>query len=114
VGGSLFLLSDRGTLVRASASTGEVIWLVQLPQFTERKRLFRSPERGHARTHYGPVLAGGRLWVASGDGFLRAFNPTDGLPLGQIALPGGAAASPVVAGGVMYVVTEDGTLAAFQ
>jgi outer membrane protein assembly factor BamB len=60
------------------------------------------------------VLAGGRLWVASGDGTLRAFSPSDGAMIVEIALPGGAAAPPAVAGGVLYVVTRDGRLLAFQ
>ena len=114
VGGSLFLLSDRGALVRADAGTGAILWSVQLPAYTERRRLFRSPEQGDAQTYYGPVLAGGRLWVAGGDGLLRAFSPNDGRPLGEIAIPGGAATAPVVAGGVMYIVSSDGNLLAFQ
>jgi outer membrane protein assembly factor BamB len=114
VGGSLFLLSDRGALVRADADTGEILWSVQLPAYTERRRLFRSPVPWDAQTYYGPVLAGGRLWVAGGDGLLRAFSPNDGRPLGELAIPGGAAAAPVVAGGVMYVVSSDGNLLAFQ
>ena len=31
-----------------------------------------------AIAYYGPILAGGRLWVASADGLLRAFGPVDG------------------------------------
>ena len=64
--------------------------------------------------YYGPILAGGRLWVAGADGLLRAFSPADGAALGQLALPGGAAARPAVAGGVMYIATRDGHLLAFQ
>ena len=64
--------------------------------------------------YYGPILAGGRIWVASGDGFLRAFSPVDGARLAEIEIPGGAAAQPAVAGGVMYIVTTDGELLAFQ
>ena len=33
--------------------------------------------------HYGPVLAGGRLVVASSDGVLRFFSPTDGALVGH-------------------------------
>ena len=61
-----------------------------------------------------PILAGGRLWVASGDGLLRAFSPVNGALLAEVPLPGGAAAPPAVAGGVMYVVSGDGKLLAFQ
>src|SRR5690606_33168003 len=114
VGGSIFLVSDVGTVVRASAATGEEIWSTQLPEYNYRRRLFRGPERTTAITHWGPVLAGGRIWVASGDGTLRAFNPVDGGLLAEIALPGGAAAPPAVAGGVLYVVTREGRLLAFQ
>ena len=64
--------------------------------------------------YYGPILAGGRIWVAGADGLLRAFAPGDGTALAQVPLPGGAAAAPAVAGGVMYVITRDGRLLAFQ
>jgi outer membrane protein assembly factor BamB len=114
VGGSIFLMSDEGQLVRANAATGELIWSTQLPEYNYRRRLFRGPVPISAITHWGPVLAGGRLWVASGDGFLRAFNPVDGAMIVEIALPGGAAAPPAVAGGVLYVVTRDARLLAFQ
>ena len=52
--------------------------------------------------------------MASGDGFLRGFSPSDGALLAEIPLPGGAAAPPAVAGGVMYVVSREGQLLAFQ
>lgn len=107
-GNALFLLSDQGELVRVDAASGAVVWSVQLPQYVNpRKRI-------EAVAHYGPILAGGRLWVASADGLLRAFNPTDGRALGAVTLPAGAAAAPAVARGVMYVVTEDGRLHALQ
>ena len=67
-----------------------------------------------AVAYYGPMLAGGRLWVAGADGLLRAFSPVDGAALAQVPLPGGAAAAPAVAGGVMYIATRDGRLLAFQ
>jgi outer membrane protein assembly factor BamB len=107
VGGSLFLLSDRGALVRADAATGAILWSVQLEEYFKENR-------AEAIVHHGPVLAGGRLWVASSDGLLRAFAPVDGTLLGTVAIPGGAAAPPAVARGVMYVVTGDGRLHAFQ
>ena len=67
-----------------------------------------------AVAYYGPMLAGGRLWVAGADGLLRAFSPVDGSPLAQVPLPGGAAAAPAIAGGVLYIPTQDGRLLAFQ
>jgi outer membrane protein assembly factor BamB len=114
VGGSLFLLSDEGSLVRADAATGEYIWQVTLPQWFPYGGLFGRGKPARAVPYYGPILAGGRIWVASGDGLLRAFSPVDGSRLVEIEIPGGAAAQPAVAGGVMYIVTTDGKLLAFQ
>ncbi len=107
VGGSVFLLSDRGALVRIDAATGAALWITQLPEYFNKRRK-------EAIAHHGPLLAGGRLWVASSDGLLRAFSPSDGALVASLALPGGAAAPPAIARGVMYVVTRDGRLHAFQ
>lgn len=109
-GGSLFLVSDRNELVRLDAATGARIWGVALPYF-ESRRVRRQRD---ITDHYGPVLAGGRLYVASGDDLLRVYDPRGGGLLQTIPLPGGAAAQPAVAGGTMYVVSSRGTLLAFR
>ncbi len=114
VGGSLFLLSDVGGLVRADASTGELLWQVQLPELYPNPGWFGRGKPYEAIPYWGPVLAGGRLWVAGADGLLRGFAPADGTQVAQVPLPGGAAGAPAVAGGVMYLATRDGKLLAFQ
>jgi outer membrane protein assembly factor BamB len=114
VAGAVFLMSDVGSLVRADAATGAIVWEVQLPEYFPNPGLFGRGKPYRAVPYYGPVLAGGRLWVAGADGLLRAFSPVDGSALAQVPLPGGAAAAPAVAGGVLYVPTQDGRLLAFQ
>ena len=109
-GGSVFLVSDQNDLVRLDAATGETIWEIALPLFVDA----RPRRREGIFAHYGPLLAGGRLIVASSDGQLRFFDPASGAQTGSLALPAGAAAEPVVAGGTLYVVTSDGTLNAFR
>ena len=110
VGGSLFLVNDEANLVRLDAATGEVIWSVAMPYFSDTK----IRRRKAIYAHFGPVLAGGRLVVASSDGLLRFFSPDDGRMLGSVVLPDGASAAPVVAGGVLYVVSGRGQLHAFR
>lgn len=56
----------------------------------------------------------GRLFVASSDGVLRAFDPRSGGLVGQAAIPGGAATAPVVSGGTLYVTGQDGHLHAYR
>lgn len=105
---ALFLLTDELKLKRLDAETGAMIWAKDLPTFKNTKKL-----KG-AYAHYGPVLAGGSLWVAGSDAFLRRFDPRTGAELDQIAIPNGAASQPAVAAGVMYILSGSGQLHAFQ
>lgn len=109
-GDSVFLVSDRSQLMRLNASDGSVIWARDLPGFVKDK----PRKRGAVFAHYGPILAGGRIVLASNDGYLRLYNPTDGVLLGQVPVPGGATTGPVVAGNTLYVVGTKGQLHAFR
>ncbi|SNY56317.1 Outer membrane protein assembly factor BamB, contains PQQ-like beta-propeller repeat [Pseudooceanicola antarcticus] len=109
-GGSAFIVTDRNQLVRLDADTGARIWGVDLPYFQKSKP--RKQEAVYA--HYGPVLAGGRLVVASSDGLLRFFDPVSGALTHSAELPAGAASAPVVAGGVLYVLNKKGQLLAYR
>jgi outer membrane protein assembly factor BamB len=109
-GDSVFLVNDLNELVRLNDSNGARIWAVPLPVFAET----RARRQRTVYAHYGPVLAGGRLIVASSDGIMRAFDPVSGNLVGQAELRGGAASHPVVAGGTLYIVTKRGQLVAFR
>ncbi|MCR9088742.1 MAG: PQQ-like beta-propeller repeat protein [Rhodobacteraceae bacterium] len=110
VGGSVFLVSDQKELMRLDARNGETIWAGTLP-FFQNERLRR---RKAVYAHYGPILAGGRLIVASTDKTLREFDPASGRLLRTTETGSAAAVNPVVAGGTLYIVTEDGQLRAFR
>ena len=109
-GGSLFFVSDRNQLIRLDAATGETIWARDLPLFT-RERIRR---RKSVFVHHGPLMANGRLILASDDGQLRQFDPENGNLVGSLQLPDGAARNPIAAGGTLYVVMENGQLAALR
>ena len=110
VGGSVFAVNDLNQLVRLDNRDGSVIWRVALPDLIER----RAGKSRSAVAHYGPILAGGRLIVASSDGLIRQFDPVSGALVGQIEIPSGAASAPVVAGNTLYVVSKNGQLLAFR
>ncbi|QFU09016.1 Outer membrane protein assembly factor BamB precursor [Rhodobacteraceae bacterium THAF1] len=109
-GGSVFTVSDQAELVRLDAATGERIWGTELP-FFKKNRITR---REAVFAHYGPVIAGGRLWVGSSDGVLRSFDPVTGALAGQVELPGGAATNPVIVNQTLYIVSKTGRLLAFR
>lgn len=109
-GGSVFAISDRNELMRLDARDGARIWGVKLPNFTER----RPRRQVEVVAHYGPILAGGQLVVASNDGQLRFFDPASGAQTHTAQVPGGASSSPIVVGGTLYVVGAQGQLHAFR
>ena len=109
-GDSVFAITDLNELVRLDATTGGRIWGAKLPNFVKDK-----PKRqSEVFAHYGPILAGGRIIIASNDGVLRSYNPTNGALIGTVDIPGGATTAPVVAGGTLYVVSSKGQLHAFR
>lgn len=109
-GNSVFLVNDQAQLLRLDAANGGRIWAQKLPYFT--KQIVRKQDK--VWNHYGPVLAGNKLYLAGSDGYLRVFDPASGALIGTAEIPGGAAAAPAVAGQTLYVVTHDGQLIAYR
>ncbi len=109
-GDSLFVISDLNELLRIDANDGRRIWGVPLPKFVKD----RPRRQSEIFLHNGPIIAGGRVIVASNDGVLRSFDPTNGALVGTTPIPGGATTAPVVAGGTLYVVSTKGQLLAFR
>lgn len=109
-GDSVFFVSDRNELIRLDAGNGARIWGTELPLYEAN----RERRRKAVFTHYGPILAGGRLVVASGDGVIRMFAPESGDLVGTLAVNGGAASHPIVVGDTLLVVSTEGRLHAYR
>ncbi len=109
-GDSVFLVTDDFELVRLDATTGLRIWSTDLPSFKadnprRRKEVF---------AHFGPLLVGGELVVASSDGLIRFFTPETGEVTRTIAITGGATSAPIVVNRTMYLKSSNGTLYALN
>lgn len=109
-GDSIFAVTDLNELVRIDASDGKRIWGVPLPNFVKK----RPRAQATVFSHHGPIVAGGRVIVASEDGALRSYDPTNGSLISTAEIPGGATTAPVVAGGILYVVSTKGQLHAYR
>ncbi len=110
IGDSVFAITELNELVRLDADDGSRIWGIPLPNFVKDK-----PRRqSEVVAHHGPIVAGGRVIIASNDGLLRSFDPTNGSLAGTVEIPGGATTAPVVAGGTLYVVSTKGQLHAYR
>ena len=110
VGGSVFLISDRNELLRLDASDGSRIWGTTLPGFVDDK----PGRQAEVYAHHGPILAGGRLIVASSDGLMRSFDPVSGTLTEATDVPNGASTAPIVAGQTLYLVDRKGQLVAYR
>lgn len=110
-GGSVFAVSDVAGLVRLDARSGAQIWKAALPNLVPVRNKRRARD---VYVHYGPLLAGGTLWVASSDGQLRGFDPASGQVTRSVSLGAPAAGRPISVGGLLYVMTADGKLRAFR
>ena len=105
---SLFIVTDLAKLKRLNKDTGDQIWSINLPQYLNKKK------RNKSYAHFGPILAGAKIWVASSDGFLRSFDATSGQLLNKIRIPSGAASHPAIVDGSLYVLSQSGQLLAYK
>ncbi|MFK5996615.1 MAG: PQQ-binding-like beta-propeller repeat protein [Rhodobacterales bacterium] len=108
-GGSVFIVTDGFKLKRLNGATGAEIWSVKLPGYLKQGKRQKT-----AYVHYGPVMAGNRLIVASSDGNIRSFNPSSGAALGVVKIQGGAASQPAIVNGTLYILSGNGQLQAFK
>jgi outer membrane protein assembly factor BamB len=78
---------------------GQVLWVSDLPKSARWS---------------GPVLAGNRVWVVSGDGLLVGADARTGQVADQLDLNTDVFITPVVAGGRMYILDDDADLIALN
>jgi outer membrane protein assembly factor BamB len=96
-GSSVFVVDTEGKVLALSRRNGGVQWVTDLS--------------GSARWS-GPVLAGGKLWLVSGEGDLVSLDAHTGQKLSEINLDVPVYITPIVAGGRMYILTDDAQLIA--
>src|SRR3546814_18490534 len=107
-GDFIYLVTNDGQLVCLLRHDGRIRWVTPLQRFAD-------PEDQEERIRWlGPVLAGDRLIIAGPHGEVLSVSPSDGQPLGFIALDEGAAVPPVVAHTTLYLLTAAGDLVAIR
>ncbi len=98
-GDVVFVVDATGKLIALNRKDGKARWVTQLP--------------GKGRWS-GPVLAGGKLWLASSKGELAAVDAVSGTIGHQVDLGSPVMIPPVVAEGRLYVLTDKAKLIAMD
>lgn len=100
----VFLITGDNELLCLDLDDGLIIWLLRL----------ESEDDDKPAVWNGPVLAGGRLILASSDGYLVEVDPQTGELLRDVKTGAPVVRAPVVAGDTVYVLTEDARLRAYR
>jgi len=98
-GDAVFVVDVAGRLMALGRKDGQVRWVSDLPQSTRWS---------------GPVVAGNRVWVISGEGLLVGADARTGQLGTQVNLDTDVFVTPVVAGGRMYILSDDANLIALN
>ena len=98
-GNTVFVVDVNGKLMALMRDTGKIRWITDLPE---------SPRWS------GPVLAGGKLWLASAEGLLVGADPNSGQVTGQIDLDTPVFIAPIVASNRMYILSDKARLYALN
>lgn len=108
LGDFVLVMSLEGELIALSREQGRVRWMTKLPAFED-------PEDRDGRINYaGPILAGGRIILASSDGRVLSLNPSNGELVETVEIDASVNVAPVVADGTLYLLSDDGALIALR
>jgi outer membrane protein assembly factor BamB len=98
-GDMVYTVDLGGKLIALARADGEVRWATDLPNSTRWS---------------GPVLAGNKLWLVSGEGVLIGADARTGQIVTNLDLGTPVFISPVVAGGRMYILADNAELIALN
>jgi outer membrane protein assembly factor BamB len=98
-GDTVYVVDLAGKLIALARTDGKVRWVAELPA---------------SGRWNGPVLAGGKLWLVSGNGLLVGADARTGQIATQLDLDTKVFVSPVVAGGRMYILADNASLIALN
>ncbi len=108
VGSYLFVVGNDGELACLDAGSGRAYWVKQLRQFRNEKR------KRDRIAYSAPIVASGRVVLASSEGELLAFSPQTGEQIASLRLGDTVYLEPIAAGGRLFVLSDKARLIAID
>lgn len=107
-GDTLFVISVDGELAAIERTEGRVFWVTQLQRYKDEK-----DKKGRI-SWTGPLLAGGKLVLASSQGDCMIIDPATGQIAKTVRIGAPVFIPPIAAGGQIYFTTDEGGLVALR
>jgi len=108
VGNYLYVVTSEAEVVCLDRMTGAIQWITTLD-------LFENPNKRKNRIAWsGPIIAGGRVFLASSTGEGVLLNAYDGSVMRELNLNDNVFVAPVIANETIYVVTDEARLIALR
>jgi len=107
-GDFLFIVTNEAQVVCLNRHTGEVNWIRQLALFEDVR------ERRNRIAWAGPILASGRVFLASSHGEGVLLNAYDGSIVREYELRDDVYVAPIVANETIYIVTDEARVIALR
>ena len=104
----IFTLTDDARLLCIARATGKVRWIAQLASYRNEKK------KKDPISWTGPVLAGGRLIVASSEGIVSSVATADGAITPMFDLKQPISLAPIVANNTLYLLDDSGRISAYR
>jgi outer membrane protein assembly factor BamB len=107
-GNFLFIVGTGGKVACFNKIDGKIVWVRDLPEFKNEKA------KKNRIVWTGPLIASGRLIVASSQGEVIALSPQNGETVGELKVGQPIYIEPIAASGKIFVLTDKGTLVAIR
>ncbi len=109
VGAAIFVVTNDNYLIALTRKQGKILWTRELQQVEDA-----SNPSSKRLVWYGPVMAGGRLWLTTSSGALVSHAPDDGALLSDREIADAFFLPPIVAEETMILLSDDGYLYALR
>ncbi|WP_420432879.1 PQQ-binding-like beta-propeller repeat protein [Hyphobacterium sp.] len=107
-GDFLFIVTTDGEVVCIQRDDGTIRWITQLQTYQ------REQNRRERLAWAGPVLAGGRLFLAASNGRAVVLSASDGSLIREMNLRDPIYVAPIIVNETIYVVTDEARLIALR
>jgi outer membrane protein assembly factor BamB len=107
-GNYLYIVGTGGKVACFNKIDGKIAWVRDLPEFKNER------QKKNRIVWIGPLVASGRLIVASSQGDVIALSPQNGETVAELRVGQPVYIQPIAASGKIFVLTDKGTLIAIR